>query len=307
MKWLILPFVLLVWTFLELRTARPDGTFRKIHPYRRMMLFVMPTRNEAVVYFDAYVKADALLEYLEEARERFGANLTHALVAATAIGLAQNPGMNQFSVGRRLYVRNGTFVSFSMKRQKMNKKARLAAVKMEMNAQESFQQLCERINGQINVQRSGKKTHTDKEFNLFEWVPRPMLRLAVRSLNVLDYYGLMPGWFIRDDAMYTSVFVANLGSVGMAAGYHHLYEWGTCPLFVMVGQTEQRPVVVTDENGVSTVVPQRTLHLRFSYDERIEDGLTAGHGIASMVQALENPRKSLGCLAEDGSDQVPLA
>jgi hypothetical protein len=292
--------LLLVWMLLELRTSRPDGTFVKVHPYRRMLMFALPTRNESVVYFDDYIRAEPLLEYLEEAKS-FGANLTHATVAACMVGVSENPRMNQFSVGRRLFRRNNIQISFSMKRQKMNKEARLAAVKMEHKPGETFKGLVERVNGQINVQRSGKKTYTDKEFNLFEVIPRPMLRFAITFLKGLDYYGLLPYSFIENDAMYTSVFVANLGSVGMGAGYHHLYEWGTCPLFVMFGQVDERPVVQDGQ-----VVVGKVLHVRFSYDERIDDGLTARYGIEAVHRALENPRTYLGCLAADGSDARAL-
>ena len=45
------------------------------------------------------------LEYLEKARDKFGANMTHCLVAACAVALSENPKMNQFVSGRRLYRR----------------------------------------------------------------------------------------------------------------------------------------------------------------------------------------------------------
>jgi hypothetical protein len=101
--------------------------------------------------------------------------------------------------------------------------------------------------------------------------------------------------------MYTSAFLANLGSVGMGPGYHHLYEHGTCPLFLMFGKVEERPVVEDGEVKVG-----RVMHVRFSYDERIADGLTAKFGIESVARVLEDPERWLGCLAEDGGDAKPM-
>ena len=40
--------------------------------------------------------------------------------------------MNRFVVGRRLYQRDGVWITFSMKPKKLDKKAKLAAVKMQM-------------------------------------------------------------------------------------------------------------------------------------------------------------------------------
>ena len=52
----------------------------------------------------------------------------------------------------------------------------------------------------------------------------------------------------------------------MKPGFHHLYEWGNCPLFVMVGEMRSEPGC---ENG--KVAIKRVLPLRLSFDERIED------------------------------------
>ena len=51
------------------KTSRADGTFvKRVHPYRRLMWFIMPTRNECVVYYEDKVRAENLIEYLEKAK-----------------------------------------------------------------------------------------------------------------------------------------------------------------------------------------------------------------------------------------------
>lgn len=290
------------WLLLERRTARSDGELvKKLPPYRRMLAYIMPSRNESVVYFDRAVRAEKLEAYLEEAKGKLGANMTHATVGAVLGAFADNPRMNQFVVGRRLYKRKGVWVTFSMKRQKLNRKAYLSAVKLDLRDGETFAELVQRINGAVGEERSGKKTSADKEFDVLNALPRPFLRFAVGLVRTLDYYGLVPSWFIRGDGMYTSMFVANLGSVGMGPGYHHLYEYGTCPLFLMIGKVEDR-VVVEDGKPVAA----RILPLRFSFDERIDDGHNANYGIEAIVNRLEDPYGWLGCLKDDGSDTLPI-
>lgn len=294
--------LLVAWVLLTLKKSRPDGTFVGVHPYRRLMFFIMPGRNESVVYFDREFRAEPLLAYLEKAKEAFGGNMTHATVAAINIGMGENPAMNQFIVGRRMYARKGRHITFSMKRQKLNKKAKLAVVKLGMKDGESFRELTERINGKINVERSGKRTRADKEFDLFNALPRPILWFADHAIYWLDYYGLLPfNAFVKDDAMHTSAVIANLGSLGMGPGYHHLYEYGTCPLFMMVGKIEEKPVI---EDG--KIVIGKVMHIRFSYDERIADGFTAHFGIESVARVLSDPDRWLGCIAADGSDTKPM-
>jgi len=290
-----------LWILAHLKTSRRDGTLLRVHPYRRMMFMIMPTRTESLVYYDAYIDADRLLAYLERARARFGVDLTHAIVASANMALAANPAMNRFVVGRRLYQRSERILTFSMKRKAMDRKSKLATVKMVMEDGETFPELCARIDARVDVERSDRRTRADKEFELFDLLPRAVLRGAHKAMLVLDYFNLLPYGFTKTDPLYTSIFVANLGSVGMSSAFHHLYEYGTCPLFLMAGKIEERAVVRDGQ-----LVVRRQLPLRFTYDERIDDGLTAGDGIASMVRVLEDPERWLGCVAEDGSDRVPL-
>ncbi len=296
----ILVLVLLL-VLLELKTSRPDGDLVRVHPYRRALGFILTAPNSSMVYFDAYVNAEELLSYLDEIQHRFEARLTHCVVAAINIGLHECPTMNRFVSGYRMYQRRGRWLSFSIKKKKLEKKAKLAAVKMLMNDDDTFEDLCKRINKRIYTERSGKTTAQDREMMLLDKLPRPVFVLAFKLANILDYYNLLPWVFMKSDAMYTSVFCANLGSVGMDAGYHHLYDWGNAPLFIMVGKVRERPWV---EDGKLTT--RKVLHLRFTYDERIDDGMSAGDGIKAVVDVLENPRKYLGCLSPDGSDTRPM-
>lgn len=298
---IVVGVLFVLWVLGHLKTGRADGTLVRVHPYRRLMFVIMPTRNESVVYFDWTVDADRLLAYLEKAKARFGADVTHAAVAAANIALADSPAMNRFVLGRRLYQRKGRSLTFSMKRKSMDRKAKLATVKMEMRDGETFAGMCARINEQIGVERSGQRTHADKEFDLFNLLPRPLLRGADKLLRLLDYFNVLPYAFIKTDPLYTSIFVANLGSLDMTPGYHHLYEYGNCPLFMMVGKVEAVPVV---EDG--KVVARRRLHIRYTFDERVDDGLTARYGMEVAARVLEDPERWLGCLAEDGSDARPM-
>lgn len=300
---LALAIVLVVlWALAHAKHSRPDGRLLpSTHPYRAVMSHIMRTRNESVVYFDVYIDAEPLERYLADAQKLFAADLTHCFVAACLISLTQNPSMNRFSSGHRLYERFDRTISFSMKRKQLDKQAKLSTVKVTLRPGDTFRSLCDRINAEINVERSNKQTYQDKEFNLFTALPRPVFRGGVTLLKALDYYNLLPAEFIRRDPLFTSIFVANLGSVGMGAGFHHLYEWGNCPLFMMIGQVEERPVA---RNG--TVEARRTIHIRWSYDERIDDGLSARFGIDGVNRVLTNPYELLGCLQQDGSDAHPL-
>ena len=71
MEWMMaLGGVVGLWMLLELKTSRSDGTLVKgLHPYRRIMQYIMTTRNESLVYFDVQANAAALLAYLKNNKE----------------------------------------------------------------------------------------------------------------------------------------------------------------------------------------------------------------------------------------------
>jgi hypothetical protein len=283
----ILLLLFVAWVVVNLPRRRSDGELvTRLHPYRKMLAFMMDGRDDSVVFYDDYIKADALLEFIERRQPQHGIDMIHCLVGAATIALRENPKMNQFIAGKRLYARNHKAITFSMKRKKLDKEARLSAVKLTIPDDESIESLFRRINEKVAVERSDAETYTDREIDFMSRLPRPILSLCIRAARWADYHNLLPKGFIENDGFFTSMFIANLGSLGMAAAYHHLYNYGTCPLFLMVGKVEERPVVVDGK-----VVAQKTLHLRYSYDERIDDGLTSKYGMASMKAALENPEE----------------
>jgi pyruvate/2-oxoglutarate dehydrogenase complex dihydrolipoamide acyltransferase (E2) component len=89
--------------------------------------------------------------------------------------------------------------------------------------------------------------------------------------------------------MFTTAWVANLGSLKMDSVFHHLYEYGNAGFFCTIGQVVEEPAVRAGE-----VVPARLAHLRFSYDERIDDGMYAGSALRLLKRYVEDPLAS-GC------------
>jgi hypothetical protein len=92
---------------------------------------------------------------------------------------------------------------------------------------------------------------------------------------------------IVEDPLYASAFVANLGSVGIAGAYHHLYEYGTIPIFVVVGG--YRYVPLAEDGG--RVVVKRVSTIKYTYDERVEDGFYCARAVSRMKELLENPER----------------
>ena len=98
-------------------------------------------------------------------------------------------------------------------------------------------------------------------------------------------HGKIPASFVETDPYYSSVILTNLGSIKLHSGYHHLTNWGTTSVFVIVGERKMRPFY--DENGAVTM--RDSVDLGFTVDERIADGYYFSQTIKLFKEILENP------------------
>ncbi len=256
-----------------------DGDRVVVPPYRRMMSFLMRGRNESAVYFEQTLDLSQTLPWLTSKRATVFQLVLHTLASV----LHERERLNRFTIRRRTYQRKGVFLSFAAKKQ-MSDDAPLATVKREFAKGETFAQMIDALGGEIAGARSAAPSHIDKELRVLLKIPGVLLALGISLLKRLYGWGLAPKSLVDTDPMYTSAFVANLGSLKIDAAYHHLYEHGNCPLFVTIGQVTHAPVVV---DGQLVARPQLTL--RYTFDERVEDGLYCARSLKLLAERVEDP------------------
>jgi hypothetical protein len=142
---------------------------------------------------------------------------------------------------------------------------------------ETLDEMVDAIYAQLRSGRSGRKTTSDKEMGLLLRLPGPAIRLALWLARIGDHLGVLPRSMIDGDPLFTSVFVANLGSIDYPAGFHHLWEYGTASLFGVMGRIEP---------GAEG---RRRISVAWTYDERIEDGLYSYHTLEGIRERIEHP------------------
>lgn len=271
---------------------RPDGDYVGNLPnVRRIMPHLMKTRNESAVFWEQKLDVTETDAFLAAYRERTGRKVTyhHLVIWAAVMSIHDRPRLNRFVVGGRVFQRRGIWISFSGKKAKTDSHP-LVTVKREFDPSWSFDKFVEVIDGDIEFSRSDQESTTDKELKLLLRLPTFGLYLLVSLVRLLDHFGLLPGWFIKNDPLFASMFIANLGSLNMDAGYHHLYEYGNIPLFTVIGKRKLEPVV-NQETGALEVKPLVTL--RHLYDERIEDGLYMARVLDLFQDRFEHPGKHI--------------
>lgn len=265
--------------------GRKDGDLvRDVPAYRRIMPYIMRGRNESAVYFEQRVDARAALAFVDEwnARGKTKISFFHLLVWALVQTFHERPRLNRFTRGGRLYQRRGFWLSYSAKK-RMDDASPVVVVKQRFEPGSGFSSLVETMAEGVQQARSDVRSHVDKELSLVLRLPEPLLSFFVRMMMWLDIWNLLPHAFVRNDPMYASVFLANLGSLKMEAAFHHLYEYGTIPVFGTIGRFED--AVVSDGNGGVRI--QRQVVLKWTFDERVEDGLYCVRALERLQELLE--------------------
>ncbi|MBK5289825.1 MAG: 2-oxo acid dehydrogenase subunit E2 [Acidimicrobiia bacterium] len=269
-----------------------DGT-----DLRRIMPYVMRSRTGATVYFDQRIdvrNAERFVRAFNEAHPETRTTLFHVVMWAARQGLTEFPALNRFVAGGRLYQRAGLWISYSAK-QRMKRGAPLLVLKRRFEPDESFASMVTAMGTQLQSAKfGGAKSTVDSELGIILKLPGVLRRVVFAAYRALEALGALPNAFIENDPLYASIFLTDLGSIGMDPAYHHLYEYGTIGIFGAVGRA--RNELVGDVN-TGRLEKQRIAGIRWSFDERVEDGLYAGYALKHVKKLIEDP--IAGGIADD--------
>lgn len=264
---------------------------------RQVMPYLMAGRNESAVLHEAVYDLSRtgawLAAYNRSHAEK--ATLFHLLVFAFARALHERAGLNRFVSGSRIYQRDAVTVSFAAK-YAFEDHAPFVTVKLAIPFADDLPTLVGRVRRAVEGARSGQRGRVDLELRLLLALPGFLVRGVLALVRRLDAWNLLPRSFLDPDPMYTSLFVANLGSVGIDNAYHHLYEYGTCSLFAAAGRAGPR--VFAGEGGAEV---REGLRVGFTFDERINDGHYCTASLAIAQRLVEDPEGHLGPAEQVGA------
>lgn len=271
---------------------RKDGTLvPETDPMHLITPHMVPNRcdNEAVLteLFDM-TAVEAYLAKKNADGPEFKYTFFHVICAAIAKVLVLRPRMNRFYAGRRLYDRNDILFAFVVKKKfEDNGAEALAIIKVDKDGEVSP---VEQLHGKVkdivySVRKENKTEGTTEKMGILTKLPRGLLRFVMSFLNWLDYHGRYPAALMKDDPYFASVFVSNLGSIKMHANYHHLVNWGTNSIFVVIGEKKLTPFFQPD----GSVQMRDALELGLTIDERIADGVYFAKSIHLLRRLLSQP------------------
>ena len=269
---------------------RPDGTYIKnLHYFTQLLPYLMPSRTDAVIYFEQEFDVTNTLEYVRLKKENTDwpkISVFYLILYAVIRVIAQRPKMNRFVSGCRYYQRNRISFNFVAKRE-MSDGGEEINVTMSFSPLLTLKGFCKKIDDYISSIKKGSSTSAEKVNAFVTRLPRFCIKFAIWGIRFLDYHNALPKSVIDSLPFFSTVFFTNLGSVGIDAPFHHNFEIGNCGIFCAIGKFRKDACIGAD----GKVDMKDKVKITFTYDDRITDGIYCARAIDWVRDFVENPEK----------------
>lgn len=267
---------------------RKDGKLiRKIDPMHFITPLIYPNRCDNEAFISERLDLTKTNEYINKKNENndgYKYNLFQIIVTAVLKTMYLRPKMNRFIANKNFYERNYISAAFVVKKI-FSDDGNEALAFLKAKGEENIDDIHQHIYKIISTSRSDKLDKSTDAMDILNKMPRLFSKFIVWCLTILDRFGLVPESLIETDPYYSTVLLTNLGSIKLHSGYHHLTNWGTCSIFVIIGEKKIRPFF--DEKGKVTM--KDSIDLGLTVDERIADGYYFSKTVALLKKLIENP------------------
>ncbi|MFP4287432.1 MAG: 2-oxo acid dehydrogenase subunit E2 [Candidatus Izemoplasmataceae bacterium] len=253
-------------------------------PVLRIIPYIMKDRYDATVYFEETINLDASEALIKSLRkDGKKAMFLHVFLAAMLKTVHAYPKMNRFVKGKRVFSRHQISFSFTVKKT-MALDGDETVLKIFFNDTDTLEDIITRVNQELTKsKKSDEKNQTDRLAKVFNLLPGFLLSIAIGFVNFLDNHRMIPKFLVKASPFHTTAFVTDLGSIGIPAVYHHIYNFGTTSLFLAFG-TKKRLHNESKPNHIS-----KEMTLKIAVDERIIDGYYMARAIKKMIYFIEHP------------------
>lgn len=266
---------------------RADGRkLKTVGPFFRVIPLVMKKRSDAHVYYSQDVALEKLDAYIEKTNEEKGIKLSYMeiIYAALVRTIGEKPCLNRFVMNGRTYARHGIDISLAIKKE-MSENIEETTLKIRFDGTENIFQIRDKLEKVISENKDvSAENETDKFAKILSHVPTFIMKIAVNFLLWLDKHGMLPMSVINLSPFHTTAFLTNVGSLGIDAIYHHIYDVGTCGMFVAMGKKKKSYIYEDDE-----IKQEKSITLNIVADERICDGFYYANAMKTFFKYLKKP------------------
>lgn len=266
---------------------RYDGwRVRKVDAVFRVIPYILRTRMDAQNFFEEKIQVDKIEEFIKKHREDIpDLSIMHVIMAAMVRIISQRPHLNRFVVWNKIFARNHINFSIAIKRS-LTDAGEETLIKPYFLPEDTLLDVVRKTKEQQEAnQKVGTKNASDSISRVLGVLPDSMMRIVAWLMLWSDKVGLLPRFINEASPWHCSIFLTNIGSIGVESIYHHLYEFGTCSNFVAMGKKSRQHLLNTHGN----LVAHKNIALKFVLDERICDGFYYASSMRLLSKYFDNP------------------
>lgn len=272
-----------------LKGDRRDGRRVEAPGLQTVMTALFPNRTDTEVFMKDILDVTELMKFIEAKNEgRTDGKMTifHCFITALARMLYERPKMNRFIQGYRIYERNEISLSFVAKR-RFTDGAEEALMYLVPDSTDTVDDISRKIIGDVREARKSEHATggVDELLDKFAALPRPVFAASIRLIRYLDFWGLNPSFITAGDPNYSSILVANLGSIKAPSVYHHLNNYGTNSIMVTIGTLHKEELLMEDGRKELRDV----VDIGATLDERIADGFYFARSLKLLRHIFSHP------------------
>ncbi|MDR1619412.1 MAG: 2-oxo acid dehydrogenase subunit E2 [Clostridiales bacterium] len=270
---------------------RYDGwRVRNVDAVFGVIPFILRTRIDSQNFFEENIPLESVERFIRAHKDDMpDLTLMHVIIACMVRMIAARPYLNRFVVWNKIYARNHINISLVIKRS-VTDKGEETLVKPQFDPADTLYDVVKKMTAILEENTpEGALNGSDRLSRFMRVLPSFVMRFVAFMLHNLDKVGLLPKAINRASPWHCSMFLTNMGSLGIGPIYHHLYEFGTCSVFVAMGnKVRGHAVSATGEKDA-----RRFIGLKFVTDERICDGHYYAASMKYLRKLLSNPASLL--------------
>ena len=208
-------------TYKKKRGDRKDARWlRNLDPMHAFTPYLYPDRADNEAFISERIDLTNINAYMERKNAEnpeMEYKLFQIIVAAFVKTITLRPKMNRFIKGYRVYQRDALTAAFVVKKQFTDDGSEaLAYIAFDENA--DLEVVRQEVYDIIYKCRGDELDNSTQGMDTLTKLPRFILRFIMWILHKLDFYGRVPDFLIKEDPNYATVFISNLGSIGLKAG-----------------------------------------------------------------------------------------
>ena len=265
---------------------RYDGRrLRTLSPMNALMPYLMKVRADAQNQFEDTIDITNIEKYLAEKKKEgyTDMSLLHVLIATYVRVVAERPALNRFIAGQKVYSRKKLECLMTIKKD-MTLESPDTCIKVEFDPRDNIYNVYKKFQKTV-IEAKNEDGDFESVIGKLVKLPGLSLRAIVGILRFLDYFGRLPKALAKVSPFHGSMIITSMGSLGIPAIYHHLYDFGHLPIFISYGRMYYKYVDMPD----GTRERHHFVTFKVVTDERICDGFYYASSFRLMKRYLQHP------------------